>query len=150
MVLHGFGSNGQNHDFYMGVSKLGDEMGFITIQANGTYDPDMGARFWNGKACCDHNERNPNDKKFLTDLVKEAKSKYSIADDQIYAFGHSNGGLMAQILTCQESDIFSGMVGLSPNVIPAKCWETKAKKVGLCVCVCVCVYIYNLPPIPCH
>lgn len=38
---------------------------------------------------------------------------------------------MSQILACQESEVFSGIVGLSPNWIPAKCWTTTAKKVLL-------------------
>lgn len=94
--------------FTQGVSRESPALGgFITIQANGTWDPTSHARFWNGKACCDHNEMNPNDKKYLVDLVNEAKSKYNVDASKVFAFGHSNGGLMAQILVCQESEVRS-------------------------------------------
>lgn len=74
---------------------------------------------------------NPNDKAYLVGLVDEAKANFNVDPEQVYAIGHSNGGLMAQILVCQESDTFKGMVGLSPGVIPGKCWETTATKVLL-------------------
>jgi len=98
-------------DFYAGISHEAPNVGgFITIQANGTYDPTNHARFWNGKACCDHNEMNSNDKAYLVGLVDEAKANFNVDPEQVYAFGHSNGGLMAQILVCQENDTFKGQV----------------------------------------
>jgi len=74
---------------------------------------------------------NPNDKAYLVGLVDEAKANFNVDPEQVYAFGHSNGGLITQILVCQENDTFKGMAGLSLNVIPGKCWETKATRVLL-------------------
>ncbi len=40
---------------------------------------------------------------------QEAKQRYRIDASQIYAVGHSNGGLMSQVMACQHSDLFNGM-----------------------------------------
>ncbi len=113
----------------MGVSERATARGFIAIMPNGTMNVERNGRFWNARFCCDHDRTNVDDDAYLTGLINEAQVRYRVDPENIYAIGHSNGGLMSQILACQHSDLFKGFVGLSPGVIPAMCWETKAKKV---------------------
>ncbi|TFJ83030.1 hypothetical protein NSK_005655 [Nannochloropsis salina CCMP1776] len=132
LVLHGWKSNGDYHDFYLGVSARASDPrlgGFIAVIPNGTWDAVRQSRFWNAGTCCDYSRSNVDDEKYLTGLMDEAHSKYRVDSEEIYVVGHSNGGLMAQVLGCHHSHTFKGFVSISPGIIPINCSSTTVKKV---------------------
>jgi len=53
MVLHGYGSTGHYHDFYLGVSARASTFGYIAIVPEGLVDS-RGFHYWNADACCDY------------------------------------------------------------------------------------------------
>src|SRR5262245_52793746 len=46
ILLHGYGSNGTQQDFYFGISKIIDSKGFLFAYPEGTKDT-LGNQFWN-------------------------------------------------------------------------------------------------------
>lgn len=44
--------------------------GFITIMPNGTMDPKRGGRFWDARACCNHDRLPVDDDAYLSDLIE--------------------------------------------------------------------------------
>ncbi|EWM20751.1 hypothetical protein Naga_101026g2 [Nannochloropsis gaditana] len=82
LVLHGWKSNGDYHDFYLGVSARASDPrlgGFIAVIPNGTWDAMRQSRFWNAGTCCDYSRSNVDDEKYLTGYSKPSLPLCSIS-----------------------------------------------------------------------
>lgn len=53
------------------------------------------------------------DMQFLNDLVNYLASTYNIAKNKFYLVGHSNGGMMANRVWCEDPGLFSAYVAIS-------------------------------------
>lgn len=110
VVLHGFGASGPIQSAYMGVTPLVDERDFVLVHPDGTQLSD-GSRFWySGASCCGTPQ---DDVGYITDLIEEAKATFNIDDEQVYLWGHSNGGFMSYTMACEASEHVTAIVSLA-------------------------------------
>lgn len=114
MVLHGYGAGGFLQTAYFRLEKLVESKQFLLVAPDGT--PDKGGkRFWNAvDSCCDFDKTNVDDVKYLTGLVDEIGSKWTIDRKRVYLVGHSNGGAMSYRLACDAADRFAAAFVLAP------------------------------------
>jgi polyhydroxybutyrate depolymerase len=90
-----------------GWSALADEQGFLVVYPSGMTT--AGPRIWHMFP----GPRMQEDVRFITDLIDELSSRYSIDPSRVYANGLSNGGGMSFVLSCTMRDRIAavGMVG---------------------------------------
>lgn len=116
VLLHGFSTNGELQDGYLGLSRSIDDHGFVMIRPDGTENPE-GDRFWNAtSACCDNFGQEPDDVAYLSGLVDEAIATYRVDPRRVYLVGHSNGGFMAYRMACDAGVKFAGIATLAGAV----------------------------------
>jgi polyhydroxybutyrate depolymerase len=113
VLLHGYTATGPLQDAYFGLSRRGDERGFITVLPNGTQDG-AGNRFWNATdACCNFGGSSVDDVQYLSDLLAEAKERLAVDADRVYFMGHSNGGFMSYRMACELGSEIAAIASLA-------------------------------------
>lgn len=95
--LHGYGSNGDQQEFYGDFRKIADTAGFIIVHPNGTVFPQTTQQFWNVGLV---GSSNVDDVGFIHAIIDRLSMGYSINPDRIYSTGMSNGGFMSYHLAC--------------------------------------------------
>lgn len=110
VVLHGFGATGPVQSFYMGIDRQVDERDFILVHPNGTELPNGSRFWWSGASCCGFEV---DDVGYLTELIDEAKSTFSVDDERVYLVGHSNGGFMSWTMACERSELITAIATLA-------------------------------------
>lgn len=121
LVLHGYGSTGQQHVDYFGLSALVEGHGVLLAAPDGTLDA-QGNRFWDARtdACCNFKGPPVDDVKYLRALLKEIRAAWKVDPKRVYVVGHSNGGFMAHRLGCELSRDISAVVSLAGTASPGK------------------------------
>jgi polyhydroxybutyrate depolymerase len=115
VMLHGgFGSSQQAEDSY-GWDAAATAHGFVAVYPNGR------DRAWNvGGGCCGTSGTNDvDDVAFITAVVAAVTANVSIDENQVFATGISNGGMMAYRLACATS-IFAA-VGPDSTTLLGEC-----------------------------
>lgn len=112
MVLHGYGASGRLQAGFLGLVERVEADGVIMVMPDGTVDA-TGRRHWQGRSCCGQGGEPVDDVAYLTGLIEEAKTTWTIDDTRVWAVGHSNGGFMAFDLACLAADTFTGIVSLA-------------------------------------
>ncbi len=126
IVLHGYGSSGQEHDAYFNLGQLAEERGFLYAYPDGSVDG-TGNRFWNATdACCDFDRIGVDDATYLADVINEIRSSFAVDPKRIDVIGHSNGGFMSYGMACAHADLIAAIVSLAGATFanPAKCAPT--------------------------
>jgi polyhydroxybutyrate depolymerase len=115
VLLHGYGSSGATHENYMRFKPLSDQEGFLYLHPDGTSDCLSPPRkFWNAtNACCNFCGSSVDDVSFLSALLDEVESQFSVDPQRIYLVGHSNGGFMSYRMACEASDRIAAIVSLA-------------------------------------
>ncbi len=109
--LHGYGSNGDEAEGYLGFQRFVDELGFLLIVPTGTTNPD-GNTYWDATdACCDFWDQRPGDAEYLKSIYDEIGRSWNLSHAVI--FGHSNGGYMANRMACEHGDWVRAIAGLA-------------------------------------
>jgi len=140
VVLHG-GLGNADRIYSGGAEKglnfdaLADKDGFIVVYLNGTpVTKMMGAQFegWNaGGGCCGvPAASNVDDVGYITRAVAFLGQRYGVDPARVFAIGHSNGAMMAQLMIC-ESDVFAAAVAVSGplNLHVATCPKGRGRRV---------------------
>lgn len=113
LLLHGYGSSGEEHARYFGMKALADRETFLLAHPDGTLDRE-GMRFWNATdACCDHDRTGVDDVAWLTALIDDVKQRYRVDPARVFVIGHSNGGFMAHRLACEIPERIAGIVSVA-------------------------------------
>jgi polyhydroxybutyrate depolymerase len=113
ILLHGYGSNGQDHDAYFHLGDVAERRGFIYAYPNGTMD-NSGNRYWNATdACCDFDRSGVDDVAYLAGVITAAQTSLKIDPKRIYLVGHSNGGFMSYRMACARADLIAAIVSLA-------------------------------------
>jgi polyhydroxybutyrate depolymerase len=119
--LHGGTGWGEQFARSNGIEALADRDGFLVVHPDGTEIGTMSGRVWNGGTCCGPAVRNDvDDVAFIDAVVAEIAGAYAVDPSRVYAFGHSNGGIMSYRLACELSDriagigVFAGTLSLEP------------------------------------
>ncbi len=69
---------------------------------------------WNAGHCCLGNPAD--DVGFVSDLVAEMETEFSLDTDQVYAMGHSNGGMLVQRIAAEMPDLFAAYASVNGSV----------------------------------
>lgn len=124
VALHGGFGSGASMETQTNLSKVADMRTgekFIIVYPDGYKDV---ARAWNAGGCCGTPAlRNIDDVSFIKELVASLKTKYSIS--KVYATGMSNGGMLANRLACEASDVFTSIAPVSGTIQVPTCVPTK-------------------------
>ena len=113
ILLHGYGSRASRQDFYFGLSRRAEELGFVLVAPNGTRDDDN-ERFWAAtEECCDFDDHGVDDVAYIRETISRARQRYDIDEGRVYVMGHSNGGFMAYTMACEMADEITGVLVLA-------------------------------------
>lgn len=114
ILLHGYGASPSFIDMYFQLSDRMDRRGFFLVVPEGNRETLPGRRrFWDATWCCNFSGRPVDDVGYLSDLIDEAASLFSIDPDRVAVIGHSNGGFMAYRMACDASDKIRRIVSLA-------------------------------------
>jgi polyhydroxybutyrate depolymerase len=123
MLLHGYGSSGDEEEAYLRISAAAALNGMIYLHPDGTTDSN-GARFWNATdACCDVDGSAVDDSSYLAGLITEIGSHLAVDPRRVFVVGHSNGAFMSYRMACDHADTIAAIVSLAgaPPADPAAC-----------------------------
>jgi len=114
LLLHGYTASGLLEEAYLGLTALSDEKGFLYAYPDGTIDA-LGNRFWNATdACCSSaSTMNIDDSGYLSGLITQIESRYTVDPKKVYFVGHSNGGFMSYRMACDHSDQIAAIASLA-------------------------------------
>jgi polyhydroxybutyrate depolymerase len=123
MLLHGYGSSGDEEEAYLRLGAAAALNGVIYLHPDGTTDSN-GARFWNATdACCDVDGSGVDDSSYLAALVTEIRTHVAVDPRRVFVVGHSNGAFMSYRMACDHADTIAAIVSLAgaPPADPAAC-----------------------------
>ncbi|WP_107040132.1 extracellular catalytic domain type 1 short-chain-length polyhydroxyalkanoate depolymerase [Brumimicrobium mesophilum] len=109
--LHGHGSSMLEQLFYGEFRNIADTANFIMVVPNGLFDSGN-ERHWNF-----YLPNGEDDIGFLSLLIDEVSSQYSIDQNRIYSTGMSNGGFMSYYLACNLSDKITAIASVTGTII---------------------------------
>ena len=90
---------------------------FVVVYPNGVQSL-LGIRTWNAGGCCGFARDNDiNDVGFVAALIDSLLVNFRISDDQIYATGLSNGGMMAYRLAAELPDRFAAIAPVAASLV---------------------------------
>jgi polyhydroxybutyrate depolymerase len=119
LLLHGFSSDGEAQDRYLGLSRIALDRGYIFAAPNGTPTAGNVGRFWNAsESCCNFTNNPVNDIVYLRDLIRQLIARYPVDPGRVYLFGHSNGAFMAHRLACEEAPRIAAIAALAGALRP--------------------------------
>jgi polyhydroxybutyrate depolymerase len=111
LMLHGGGGSAAQFARSIAIEQEADQFEFVVVFANGTnrFENSQVLRTWNSGHCCTFAlENNIDDVGFLSALINELSAVLSIDPERLFVAGLSNGGMMANRLAAERSDIFAG------------------------------------------
>jgi polyhydroxybutyrate depolymerase len=108
--LHGGTGWGDQFAYTNHIENLAESNGCIVIHPDGVPQPNTRGRVWNGGMCCGIAAReNVDDVAFIDAVIDRAEADHDIDETRVFAFGHSNGGIMSYRLACELSDRIVGI-----------------------------------------
>ena len=117
VALHGGGGSADQFAGEDGLEALADEEGFVVVHAEGISQRVERLHTWNAGNCCGAAvEEDVDDVAYIRAVVEEVSAAVPIDPDQVFAIGHSNGGMMAYRLACEAADVFAA-VGLQAGAL---------------------------------
>jgi polyhydroxybutyrate depolymerase len=114
IAMHGGGGEASQFESTSLLTEKANSAGFIVVYPDGIKSTGpIGARTWNAGKCCSYAAlNNIDDVAFISELIDELVATYRINPKQVYATGHSNGGMMSHRLACQLSN---KIAAIAPN-----------------------------------
>jgi polyhydroxybutyrate depolymerase len=113
ILLHGYSANGAEEDLYLDLHATAEADSVLYAHPDGTLDI-KGNRFWNATdACCDFYGVTVDDVAYLTSLVTEIETRYSVDKKRIYFMGHSNGAFMSYRMACDRAEMVAAIASLA-------------------------------------
>lgn len=108
--LHGGTGWGDQFATTNHIEELADSDGFIVVHPDGVKVAGGQGGVWNGGMCCGVAARDDvDDVAFIDALIDEIAGTSDVDPQRVYAFGHSNGGIMSYRLACELSDRIAGI-----------------------------------------
>ena len=128
VALHGGGGSANFMQDHLHMNEVAEKYGFIVAYLNGTdAGPFLPAKMkaWNGGGCCGKPAKDSvDDIGYITGAVHYLTQKYGVDASRVFGMGHSNGGIMTQMIMCdsnlyQTGVAISGPLMNSASVCPA-------------------------------
>ena len=111
--LHGYSSNGAEHENYFRFRNEIDSKRFMLCVPDGTQNF-LGTTFWNATdACCNFTNKNVDDSGYLRSLIEKIIVEYNVDIGSIHVVGHSNGGFMSHRMACDHADLITSVASLA-------------------------------------
>ena len=116
LAMHGSSMNGPMMAWFSGLTKKGDEAGFIVVYPNGT---GKGSSLrWNaggprGKMA----EGKADDVAFISKLLDDLGAVVKVDEKRVYACGMSNGGMMCYRLAAELSDRIAAIAPVAGTIV---------------------------------
>ena len=108
--LHGGTGWGDQFAYTNRIENLSESNGFIVVHPDGVPQPNTRGRVWNGGMCCGIAAReNVDDVAFIEAVIDQVEEDHVVDETRVFAFGHSNGGIMSYRLACELSDRIVGI-----------------------------------------
>ena len=112
VVMHGLSGTAEYTQQTFGWNQVADGARFVVA-----YPAGIGGSWNTGAGCCGQaGDTGADDTGFITQLVRDVGAKTPISQNQIYAAGMSNGGLLALALAC-NTDVFAGIASVSGTLL---------------------------------
>lgn len=116
--LHGYGSNNVEQEAYGDFRSIADTANFLVVHPNGAPNALAGGnRAWN-TITLPAGIAGPDDVAFISALLDEIRSKYSVDIDRVYSTGMSNGGFMSYELACRLSGRIAAVASVAGSMAP--------------------------------
>ena len=119
--LHGGTGWGDQFATTNHVEGLAESNGFVVVHPDGVKVANGRGGVWNGGTCCAVAAREDvDDVGFLAALIDTVEAEQPIDPQRVFAFGHSNGGIMSYRLACELADrvvgigVVAGTLALEP------------------------------------
>jgi len=129
VALHGGGGNGAQFERQSGFDGLAEANRFIVVYPDGTRVPAIpNGRVWNGGGCCGPAQAgrdNVDDVTFISMVISDVEAQFAIDTTQVFATGHSNGGIMSFRLACELSDVISAIAVQAGTLFVDPCRPVK-------------------------
>ena len=112
--LHGFGSNGNQQNFYTALNIVAEAENFIVVIPEGLYRTTpigQEGTHWNAYFGTD-----VDDLGFLNLVIDLVYTDYNIDLSRVYSTGMSNGGFMSHRLACELSDRITAIASVAGGV----------------------------------
>lgn len=112
VAMHGGTGWGGIYATISGYDDIASREGFIVVYPDGVGIGEDGAslRTWNAGDCCGPARRlEVDDVAYVHQLVDEIAERYPIDEHQIYGVGHSNGGMLAYRIACENPGRFAAI-----------------------------------------
>jgi polyhydroxybutyrate depolymerase len=120
VVLHCFGCPPSWLPQKLGLEKLAKEHGFVVAIPVGHSDS-QGNPFWNATAaCCDFDDKRPDDIGYVTHVIDELVSRGVADPRRVYVLGFSNGGFLAHRLACEQAGKIAAIASIGGGA-PTTC-----------------------------
>lgn len=123
LAYHGAGGTGAGIASYSGFNDVADEHGLIVVY------PDGINRAWNDGRTGDPRIGNVNDLGFTAYIIDSLVEALNIDPDQVYATGHSMGGMFSFRLACELSDQVAAVASVAstmPRYLLSSCEDSPA------------------------
>ncbi|MCB0587793.1 MAG: T9SS type A sorting domain-containing protein [Phaeodactylibacter sp.] len=109
--MHGLGSNIEQQIFASRMTPVADTAQFLIVFPQALTTP-IGAA-WNDRL----EAGLPDDVSFLSRLIDQMATDYTIDPSRVYATGLSNGGAMSHLLACQLSDRIAAVASVAGPIL---------------------------------
>lgn len=130
ILLHGYGASGGVQDAYLKLTAVADAHGMLYVHPDGTLNP-LDKRYWNATDACCGPSSTVDDSAYITAIIADVKSHYSVDPKRVFIIGHSNGGFMAFRMACDHADEIAAIVSFEAATWadPSKCTPSEAVSV---------------------
>lgn len=116
VALHGHSVTGEAMESATGLDKSAAKAGVLVAYPDGYHAS------WNAGTCCyDAKAANVDDIGFLSSLITDVASRYSVDKLRVAVAGFSNGGMMAYAFGCARTDLVDVIVVMSGAYMGTSC-----------------------------
>lgn len=112
IVLHGSYGSGRKMQLGVGFDELADARGFLVAYPD-AYD---GMRWNDGRGTLASSDEGVDDVAFIRAMIDDIASQATVAENQVFVTGASNGGMMTYRLGCEAADVLAGIAPVIANL----------------------------------
>jgi poly(3-hydroxybutyrate) depolymerase len=110
LSFHGLGDTCQNFGRATGLRDFTETHNFLFVYPCGSQG--LLGTAWNAGTCC-LAPSSIDDVGFAKDIVSFMQKNFAVKDENIFASGFSNGGMMAEVISCTAPDVFKATASVS-------------------------------------